>query len=71
MEFKISIAYPLRVQTISFARTKPRLHVSFPLALAAAIGLEADEEAQWELLERGNSILSGLMLRPLRPKPGR
>jgi hypothetical protein len=27
--------------------------VYFPLPLAAAIGLEAGEEVQWELLDRG------------------
>ena len=32
---------------------KPRLYVSFPLVLAAAIGLEPGEEVQWELLDRG------------------
>lgn len=31
---------------------KPRLYVSFPLALAAAIGLEPGDEVQWELLDR-------------------
>ena len=29
------------------------LSLSFPLALAAAIGLEPGEEVQWELLNRG------------------
>ena len=28
-------------------------YVSFPLALAAAIGLEPGDEVQWELLDRG------------------
>ncbi len=31
----------------------PRLYISVPLALAAAIGLEPGEEVQWELLDRG------------------
>jgi len=31
----------------------PRLYVSFPLTLAAAIGLEAGEEVEWEILNRG------------------
>ena len=30
----------------------PRFHVNFPLPLAAAIGLEAGEEVEWELLDR-------------------
>ena len=29
------------------------MYVSFPLALAAAIGLEPGDEVQWELLDRG------------------
>jgi hypothetical protein len=28
------------------------LYVSFPLALAAAIGLQPGDEVQWELLDR-------------------
>jgi len=32
---------------------QPRFYVSFPLALAAAIGLEPGESVQWELLDRG------------------
>ena len=32
---------------------QPRLYVSFPLALAAAIGLEPGDQVQWELLDRG------------------
>jgi len=49
----MSISYPLRVQAIRSRGQNPRLYVSFPLALAAAIGLEAGEEVQWELLDRG------------------
>ena len=39
--------------------------VSFPLALAAAIGLEPGEAVQWELLDRGELHL----LRPNAPPP--
>ena len=49
----MQITYPLRVQAIRSRGQNPRLYVSFPLALAAAIGLEPGEEVQWELLERG------------------
>ena len=55
-------SYPLRVQAIRSRGQNPRLYVSFPLALAAAIGLEPGEEVQWELLNRGELHL-------LRPKP--
>jgi hypothetical protein len=59
---KMQTSYPLRVQAIRSRGQNPRLYVSFPLALAAAIGLEAGEEVQWELLDRGELHL-------LRPKP--
>ena len=39
------------------------MYVSFPLALAAAIGLEPGDQVQWELLDRGELHL-------LRVKPG-
>jgi len=55
--------YPLKVQAIRSKGQQPRLYISFPLALAAAIGLEAGEEVQWELLDRGELHL-------LRPKVG-
>jgi hypothetical protein len=50
---KMQTSYPLRVQAIRSRGQNPRLYVSFPLALAAAIGLEAGEQVQWELLDRG------------------
>lgn len=58
-------SYPLRVQAIRSRGQNPRLYVSFPLALAAAIGLEPGEEVQWELLDRGELHL----VRPNRPAP--
>jgi len=45
--------YPLKIQAIRSKGQQPRLYVSFPLALAAAIGLEPGESVQWELLDRG------------------
>jgi hypothetical protein len=50
---KMEVTYPLRVQAMRSRGQKPRLYVSFPLALAAAIGLEPGDEVQWELLDRG------------------
>lgn len=58
-------SYPLRVQAIRSHGQNPRLYVSFPLALAAAIGLEPGEEVQWELLARGELHL----LRAKTPAP--
>jgi len=45
--------YPLKVQAIRSKGQQARLYVYFPLPLAAAIGMEAGEEVQWELLDRG------------------
>ncbi len=44
---------PLKIQAIRSKNQQARLYVYFPLPLAAAIGLEAGEEVQWELLDRG------------------
>jgi hypothetical protein len=61
----MSTSYPLRVQAIRSRGQNPRLYVSFPLALAAAIGLDAGEQVQWELLDRGELHL----VRPNAPGP--
>jgi hypothetical protein len=62
---KMPTSYPLRVQAIRSRGQNPRLYVSFPLALAAAIGLQPGEAVQWELLDRGELHL----LRPNTPAP--
>lgn len=56
--------YPLKVQAIRTQGQKPRLYVSFPLALAVAIGLNPGDQVQWELLDR-----SELHLVRLEPPP--
>ena len=48
-----STTYPLKIQAIRSQGQQPRLYVSFPLALAAAIGLTPGDQVQWELLDRG------------------
>jgi hypothetical protein len=58
------MSYPLRVQAIRSRGQNPRLYVSFPLALAAAIGLEPGDEVQWELLDRGELHLVRLKTTP-------
>ena len=45
-------SFPVRVQAIRSRGQNPRLYINFPLALAAAIGLEPGEEVEWELLNR-------------------
>ena len=62
---KTAVAYPLRVQAIRSRGQNPRLYVSFPLALAAAIDLAPGEAVQWELLDRGELRLR----RPNAPPP--
>jgi len=57
--------YPLKVQAMRSQGKQPRFYVSFPLALAAAIGLEAGETVQWELLDRCELHL----VRPRTPSP--
>ena len=49
---KVHTTYPLKIQAIRSKGQQPRLYVSFPLALAAAIGLQPGDEVQWELLDR-------------------
>jgi hypothetical protein len=61
----MSTPYPLKVQAIRTQGTTPRLYVYFPIPLAAAIGLDAGESVQWELLDRGELHL----VRLAPPKP--
>ena len=56
--------YPLKIQAIRTRGQQPRFYVSFPLALAAAIGLNPGDRVQWELLDRGE-----LHLVRLEPPP--
>ena len=63
---KMQTTYPLKVQAMRSQGQQPRFYVSFPLALAAAIGLEAGETVQWELLDPGELHL----VRPDAPPPG-
>jgi hypothetical protein len=58
--------YPLKIQAIRSKGQQARLYVYFPLPLAAAIGLHAGEEVQWELLDRGELHLVRTQLPQLR-----
>ncbi len=49
----VQAKYELKVQAIRSKAQQPRLYVYFPIPLAAAIGMEAGEQVQWELLDRG------------------
>jgi hypothetical protein len=62
---KMQTTYPLKIQVMRSKGKQPRFYVSFPLALAAAIGLEGGETVQWELLDRSELHL----LRPHTPPP--
>jgi hypothetical protein len=48
----MQVNYPIKVQAIRSQGRPVRLYVAFPLALAAAIGLEPGETVQWNLLTR-------------------
>src|SRR6266571_340150 len=50
--YKMQTTYPLKIQAIRSKGQQPRLYVSFPLALAAAIGLQPGDAVQWKLLDR-------------------
>jgi len=60
--------YPLRIQAIRSKGQNQRLYVSFPMALAAAIGLQPGDEVQWELLDRSELHLVRLNTSPLSAK---
>ena len=57
--------YPLKIQAIRSKGQQARLYVYFPLPLAAAIGLHAGEEVQWELLDRGELHLVRKQVPPI------
>ena len=57
--------YSIKVQAIRSKKQAPRFYVNFPLPLAAAIGLEAGEQVEWELLDRRELHL----VRPHAPPP--
>ena len=64
----MQMTYPLKIQAIRSQGQQPRLYVSFPLALAAAIGLNPGDEVQWELLDRGELHLVRLSSPPTMAK---
>ena len=49
----MQVKYELKVQAIRSKGQQARLYVYLPLPLAAAIGMEAGETVQWELVDRG------------------
>ena len=62
------ISYPLRVQAIRTRGQAPRLYVTVPMALAAAIGMEAGDEVQLHLI-RLNPPDPRARSRASRPQP--
>jgi len=49
---KTQAKYSLKVQAIRSKGQNPKYYVYFPIPLATAIGLQAGETVQWELLDR-------------------
>ena len=56
--------YPLNVHAIRLGKQQPRPHVDFPIPLAAALGLNAGDQVQWGLLDRGELHLQRLAIPP-------
>lgn len=65
----MQVTYPLKVQAIRSKGQNPRLYVYLPLPLAAAIGLQAGESVQWELLDRGELHLVRDKVPSLKARP--
>ena len=61
----MSTRFPIRVQQMRSKGQQPRFYVYVPLALAAALGIEAGEEVHWELL--GREELHLVRLKPAEP----
>ena len=61
--------YSIKVQAIRSKKQAPRFYVNFPLPLAAAIGLAAGEDVEWELLDRGELHLRRPNALPPRGQP--
>jgi len=61
--------YSIKVQAIRSKNQAPRFYVNFPLPLAAAIGLAAGEDVEWELLDRGELHLLRPNALPPRSQP--
>jgi hypothetical protein len=63
---KTPVKYPIKVQAIRSKGQKQRPYVNIPIPLAVAIGLEAGEEVEWELLDRGELHL--VRTNPTQPR---
>ena len=64
----MEVKYELKVQAIRSKGQQARLYVYLPLPLAAAIGMEAGETVQWELLDRGELHLIRQKIPKLRAR---
>ena len=60
--------YELKVQAIRSKGQQARLYVYLPLPLAAAIGMEAGETVQWELVNRRELHLVREKVPPLQSR---
>ena len=59
--------FPITVQAIRSKGCNPRLYVYVPLALAAAIGLEPDEQVHWTLIDCA-TLQMKRFVRPTTPR---
>ena len=60
--------YSIKVQVIRARKQAARFYVNIPLPLAAALGLEAGEAVQWQLLAKSELRLVRLSPPPQKSK---
>jgi hypothetical protein len=53
----MQLNYPVKVQIIRSKGQKPRLYLTIPMALAAAIDMDGGEEVEWKLVDKRNLYL--------------
>jgi hypothetical protein len=61
--------YPVKIQAIRSKGRKDRFYALVPMALAAAIGMEAGELVQWSLTDR-DTLLVRRVNPPAKPMAG-
>lgn len=64
--------FPVKVQVIRGKGQKPRFYVTLPMPIAAALGIQAGEEVEWELLTRGElHLVRAAVSKPRAKRPAK
>ena len=66
---KAQAKYLMKLQAVRSKGQKERLYVNIPVPLAAAIGMHAGEQVEWELLDRAELHL--IRSQPPQPRTAR